>query len=48
MSLRNLGIYLAETLLATMPGFTQYGGRPQGYLWPMHLVPGGSDGGRAG
>lgn len=48
MSLRDLGIYLAETLLATMPGFTQYGGRPQGYLWPMHLVPGGSDGGRAG
>lgn len=45
LSLRDLGIALAESLLATMPAYAQtYAGRPSRMLWPMTLVPGESDG----
>ena len=43
-SLRDLGIALAESLLATMPAFQEI--YPQGKvrrLWPQRLVPGESD-----
>lgn len=46
LSLRDLGIALAETLLATMPAYANaYADRPPRHLWPMTLVPGESDGG---
>ena len=44
LSLRELGIALAESLLATMPAFAE--AYPLGVthrLWPMELVPGDSD-----
>jgi len=44
MSLRDLGVQLAETLLATMPAYAAY--YPQGArnrIWPLELVPGESD-----
>jgi len=44
LSLRDLGIALAESLLATMPAFADiYTARPARRLWPMALVPGESD-----
>lgn len=46
LSLRDLGIALAETLLATMPAYAdEYPARPARHLWPMTLLPGESDGG---
>lgn len=45
LSLRDLGIALAETLLASMPAYAQYyQHRPMRALWPMTLVGGESDG----
>lgn len=45
LSLRDLGIALAEMLLATMPAYAEpYADRPARLLWPMTLVPGESDG----
>ncbi|MGO4440661.1 LacI family DNA-binding transcriptional regulator [Rhizobium sp. RAF56] len=44
MSLRDLGIELAETLLATMPAYAD--AYPQGRrntIWPLELAPGESD-----
>ena len=44
MSLRDLGIGLAESLLAAMPAYAEI--YPQGVvnkIWPMELVPGDSD-----
>ncbi|WP_374624704.1 LacI family DNA-binding transcriptional regulator [Devosia sp.] len=44
MSLRNLGIALGESLLASMPAYAEV--YPQGIVhrvWPMELVEGGSD-----
>jgi DNA-binding LacI/PurR family transcriptional regulator len=44
MSLRDLGISLGESLLATMPAFADV--YPQGVaqkIWPLELVPGESD-----
>lgn len=44
MSLRNLGIALGESLLASMPTYAEV--YPQGIVhrvWPMELVEGGSD-----
>ncbi|PRH84788.1 LacI family transcriptional regulator [Labrys okinawensis] len=42
---RDLGVALAETLLATMPGYAAaYAQRPARVLWPMTLEPGESDG----
>lgn len=49
VSLRDLGISLAESLLATMPAFA--GAHPIGVthkIWPMELVEGESDANRAG
>jgi len=49
LSLRELGIALAESLLATMPAFAE--AYPLGVthrLWPMELVPGDSDNFRLG
>lgn len=44
LSLRDLGIALAETLLATMPAFQHlYPGVSLRKLWPMELVEGESD-----
>lgn len=44
MSLRNLGIGLAEGLLATMPAYADsYSPGPVHKLWPMELVEGESD-----
>ncbi len=44
LSLRDLGIALAETLLGTMPAFAHvYPAKPAQLLWPMALVPGESD-----
>ncbi len=44
LSLRDLGIALAETLLATMPAYAgTYGERPARMLWPMTFAPGESD-----
>lgn len=44
LSLRDLGIALAESLLATMPAFAEiYRERSARCLWPMDLVPGESD-----
>ncbi len=45
MSLRDLGVELAETLLATMPAYAPF--YPKGAcntIWPLELVPGESDG----
>jgi DNA-binding LacI/PurR family transcriptional regulator len=45
MSLPDLGAALAETLLAAMPGYSDF--YPEGArsrIWPMELVPGESDG----
>ncbi|GCA50381.1 putative HTH-type transcriptional repressor ExuR [Sinorhizobium sp. KGO-5] len=45
LSLRNLGIALAETLLSTMPAFKHhYPQAPVNAVWPMELVEGESDG----
>jgi hypothetical protein len=44
MSLRDLGVSLGESLLATMPAFADI--YPQGVvqkIWPLELVPGESD-----
>jgi hypothetical protein len=44
MSLRDLGIGLGESLLASMPAYAHI--YPQGIvnkIWPMELVPGESD-----
>jgi DNA-binding LacI/PurR family transcriptional regulator len=44
MSLRDLGVELAETLLATMPAYAEH--YPKGArntIWPLELVPGESD-----
>jgi DNA-binding LacI/PurR family transcriptional regulator len=44
MSLRDLGVELAETLLATMPAYAGF--YPKGVrntIWPLELVPGESD-----
>ena len=44
LSLRELGIALAESLLATMPAFAE--AYPLGVthrLWPMELIPADSD-----
>lgn len=44
LSLRDLGIALAESLLGTMPAFADiYPVRSARFLWPMTLVPGESD-----
>ena len=44
ISLRDLGIRLAETLLSTMPAFeSSYPQYRTGIIWPMELVPGESD-----
>jgi len=44
MSLRDLGIALAESLLATLPGFSeQYPHEVAHKIWPLELVPGESD-----
>ncbi|MDK1374692.1 MULTISPECIES: LacI family DNA-binding transcriptional regulator [unclassified Sinorhizobium] len=44
LSLRDLGIALAETLLSAMPAFKdQYPDAPQNQVWPMELVEGESD-----
>ncbi len=44
LSLRDLGIALAESLLATMPAFSQHYPRAaRRQLWPMTLVEGDSD-----
>ena len=44
LSLRDLGIALGETLLATIPAYAAtYAERPTRMLWPMTLVPGESD-----
>ncbi|MGO2514181.1 LacI family DNA-binding transcriptional regulator [Marinomonas polaris] len=44
LSLRDLGISLAETLLSTMPAFQRhYPNKRLGYIWPMELVEGESD-----
>ena len=48
MSLRDLGIALGESLLASMPAYSEI--YPQGLvqrIWPMELVPGESDAGPA-
>jgi DNA-binding LacI/PurR family transcriptional regulator len=45
MSLPDLGVELAETLLATMPAYSHF--YPEGArsrIWPLELVPGESDG----
>ncbi|MCA1490432.1 LacI family DNA-binding transcriptional regulator [Sinorhizobium alkalisoli] len=48
LSLHDLGIALAETLLSSMPAFTQhYPDAPVNRLWPMELVDGESDAFRA-
>ncbi|WP_113466253.1 LacI family DNA-binding transcriptional regulator [Rhizobium cremeum] len=45
LSLRDLGIALAETLLGTMPAYRDmYPEQPHRLLWPMTLVDGESDG----
>lgn len=45
LSLRELGIALAESLLATMPAYREhYADRPSQLIWPMALVEGESDG----
>ncbi|MDI7861563.1 LacI family DNA-binding transcriptional regulator [Rhizobiaceae bacterium n13] len=45
LSLRDLGIALAETLLGTMPTYAEiYAGHPDRLLWPMTLLDGESDG----
>ena len=44
MSLRDLGVKLAETLLATMPAYAEF--YPKGArntIWPLELAPGESD-----
>ena len=44
MSLRDLGVELAETLLATMPAYAEH--YPKGArntIWPLELAPGESD-----
>jgi DNA-binding LacI/PurR family transcriptional regulator len=44
MSLRDLGVELAETLLATMPAYAEF--YPKGArntIWPLELAPGESD-----
>jgi DNA-binding LacI/PurR family transcriptional regulator len=49
VSLRDLGISLAESLLATMPAFA--GAYPMGVthkIWPLELVEGESDANRLG
>jgi DNA-binding LacI/PurR family transcriptional regulator len=49
MSLRDLGVDLAETLLATMPAYSHFypdGARSK--IWPLELVPGESDAFRLG
>jgi len=44
LSLRDLGIHLAQTLLGTMPAYkNMYTGHSAGLLWPMTLVEGESD-----
>jgi DNA-binding LacI/PurR family transcriptional regulator len=44
LNLRDLGISLAETLLATMPAYADsYSGASSRRLWPMELIPGESD-----
>lgn len=44
LSLRDLGIKLAETLLSTMPAFeNNYPAVKSGIIWPMELVVGESD-----
>ena len=46
LSLRDLGIALGEALLSSMPAYADI--YPQGTVrrvWPLELVPGGSDGG---
>jgi len=44
LSLRDLGIALAESLPATMPAFADiYPTRAARILWPMALVPGEGD-----
>lgn len=46
LSLRDLGVSLAETLLATMPGYQRYyTNQKLTHIWPMELVEGDSDGG---
>ena len=44
LSLRDLGIALGESLLASMPAYAEI--YPQGLvrrIWPLELVPGDSD-----
>jgi DNA-binding LacI/PurR family transcriptional regulator len=44
MSLRDLGIELAETLLATMPAFSHfYPAGARNRIWPLELITGESD-----
>jgi DNA-binding LacI/PurR family transcriptional regulator len=44
LSLRELGIALAEALLSTMPAYRDvYPGSPRRKIWPMELVAGESD-----
>jgi DNA-binding LacI/PurR family transcriptional regulator len=44
MSLRDLGVELAETLLATMPSYAaHYPKGARNTIWPLELVPGESD-----
>jgi DNA-binding LacI/PurR family transcriptional regulator len=44
MSLRDLGVELAETLLATMPAYAEHYPRgARNTIWPLELVPGESD-----
>jgi DNA-binding LacI/PurR family transcriptional regulator len=44
MSLRDLGVKLGETLLATMPAYAQfYPGGARNTIWPLELAPGESD-----
>lgn len=44
LSLRDLGISLAESLLATIPAYANlYPARSKRFLWPMELVAGESD-----
>jgi DNA-binding LacI/PurR family transcriptional regulator len=44
MSLRDLGVELAETLLATMPAYAEsYPEGARNKIWPLELVPGESD-----
>jgi DNA-binding LacI/PurR family transcriptional regulator len=44
LSLRGLGIALAEALLSTMPAYRHiYPGSPRSKIWPMELVAGESD-----